>query len=477
MLNATIELMDLQQPGYKANVNAASSAATELMSSYLDAGKDFIDYWNMFSGGLNPFLTMASGTLAYQKQSIEWGNRYVHEMTKDIPRMQFGLGHKLLDRDHCWNILEVDEHPDYPQAGENGSIVITVPFMRGPALADYGNHEKSSITRQAMRHGFKPYIVHSREGCAENKFCTHADYRASGRWALQRVKEQGETPHLANICASGYKFTIAVAEDMKEKKDRYVATERNINDLLVAENHAREVPHTEIDSLVKSITNVGVPWHVSRDSPIRKAADCIPDDVIQQTLQDNDYRTDGRLTAFFWKVFTLEHAMDYLMLSDLGFLNATHDPGYDPSKNDTFRSWLEEDYFDLPGTLHAELATTVFKQGRLPELFGPILGYMDLPIVCMTGENDDISWPKDCRAMADDVGTNPEQIFILEKQGAGHSGIYISKKSVSTEYPNEWMRMENGFQKAADGSWQDIFRILKTLPEADIGVIGEKAYK
>ncbi|MGM5487809.1 MAG: hypothetical protein ACQESG_02580 [Nanobdellota archaeon] len=477
MLNATIEMMDLQQAGYKANVNAGSSAATEMMSTYLDAAKDCVDSWNLLCGGLNPLLTITSGTLAYQKQNLQWGHRYVHEMTKHIPRMEFGLEHTVLDSDNCWNILKVADHPAYPQAGENGSMVITVPFMRGPALADYANREETSITRQAMRHGFKPYIIHSREGCNENKFCTHADYRDAGHWALQRVKEDGGTPHLVNICASGYKFTIAVAEDMKEKKGRYAANERYIHDLVGDDYRAQDVPHTEIDCLVKSITNVGVPWQVSKDSPIKQAADRIQHHVIGQHLRENDYLSDGRVTAFFWKIFTMDHLLDYLMRSDLKFLQATYDPDYDPTKSDTFRSWLEEDHFPLPGTLQEELVYTVFKAGELPERFGPTLTYMDLPLICKTGELDDISWPKDCRAMADDVGTAPEKVFFLEKQEAGHSGIYISKKSVSAEYPNEWVRRDNGFHKVADGSWQDIFRILKSLPDPDSELIGEKAYK
>mgnify|MGYP006275929475 CR=1 FL=1 len=468
MLNAYLDLMELQNPGYKADFGELCSSANDILESYCDSTKEFYDICNTFCLCMNPFLSLMSAVAGAQKDNGAWFERYVHEMTKEIEPMQIGLEHTVIHEDHRMQVLKVDtdSYPEYEGAGRYGKMAVTVPFMRGPALSDYGNDERTSITRQAMKNGFSPYVIVFKEGSDDNKFDSHADYRESARGTLRAIKADGdgEAPHLANICAAGYKFTIAVAEDMKKQKEEAFSNEYHINDLLGdASLRAQDITHTEIDSLVKSITNVGVPWQVSDDAPIKKAADRIPDSIIEHALREGDYITDGEPMALFWKIFTPEHAFDYLFKSDLDIIERTMDPDYDPSMSDVFRSWMEKDTRPLPGSLHAELVDRVFKRGELPDRFGHVLGYLDVPLVFLTGGKDDISPTEDCRSMACDVGTDPEHVFFIEKSDKGHSGIYISAKTVSKAYPEEegWELSENGYLKLDEGSWADVFGLMK----------------
>ncbi|MFW6283495.1 MAG: hypothetical protein ACOC1P_05595 [Minisyncoccales bacterium] len=447
MYSPLIDFIDLQNPDYKKGLNSLYTGFRDSNAAFFENINFFLDSLNLI--GTNPLVSLSSTIINLQKEQTEGVFRYLDEITKEIKPMPFTLENRVIFEDSRMKVLKIDtdSYPEYPNAGTNGNVAISVPFMRGPSLTDYNSNEETSITRQAMKRGFSPYIILFKEGDDKNKFDTHSDYRDSARKTLYSINEESsQTPHLVNICAAGYKFTIAVAEDIEEK----------VNSLKYSGIRK---------PLIKSLTNVGVPWEVSPGSPIRDAADRIPEEMIDSVLRENNYLTDGKGMSLFWKLFTFEHALDYFFNSDLKLLRETLNPSYDSTKRDVFRSWMEQDYHPLPGTLHKELVKEVFKEARLPEKFGNVLGNIEVPSIFLTGEKDDISLPEDCRSMAKYLGTPPESTFFLEKSKKGHSGIYISKDSVSKSYPSEkgWELREEGYYKQDDGSWQDIFDILEGL--------------
>lgn len=187
-------------------------------------------------------------------------------------------------------------------------------------------------------------------------------------------------------------------------------------------------------SKVKSIIIAGTPIdYVIDGGKLQMWLSMVNDTLIKNMIDYNDGIWPGVYQLYGFK-----------LLNPVDRFIGTYNELWDyVEKNDekNIKKWVRnnswyEHVIDLPGKMIQEVCTDLFRKNKLIkkelELFGQIVDISNItcPIVTITGDDDDITLERQCRALADYVSTEDEYKKHYSIPDCGHIAIYLKSSAI-----------------------------------------------